>query len=268
MERDGRSKNILYRPKRLKISMQTRIKTKKSRKSNPLPFIWHFSLKRYPFRIPSISKRIEIPKCAHKNLTIIIIIIIIIIIVTNGALSTYLVQNFVSLLTAVNQCTVLHRNQSQKQPVTPSIGSGQTEFLVSQRNQLVFKPVFLKQFHFLKPLDIFMTLLKQAKKVRVREKVTLRDANEDVDKVCIEVRKTSDNAVGNPTGSFSLHLTQNIQYFELQDFGNRVKESLKITTNSKWATFTESRIVPCQILSCLCQHSRLRLRLLAVRLFS
>ena len=43
--------------------------------------------------------------------------------VTNVAPSTYLVQNFVSLLTAVNQCTVclfvffLHRNQSQKQPV-------------------------------------------------------------------------------------------------------------------------------------------------------
>ena len=26
--------------------------------------------------------------------------------------------------------------------------------------KLVFKPVFLKQFYFLKPLDIFMTLLK------------------------------------------------------------------------------------------------------------
>ena len=26
--------------------------------------------------------------------------------------------------------------------------------------KLVFKPVFLKQFHFLKPLDIFMTLFK------------------------------------------------------------------------------------------------------------
>ena len=26
--------------------------------------------------------------------------------------------------------------------------------------KLVFKPVFLKQFHFLKPLDIFMTILK------------------------------------------------------------------------------------------------------------
>ena len=34
-----------------------------------------------------------------------------------------------------------------------------------------------------------------------------------------------------------------------QEFGNRVKESLKTATNSKWATFTKSRIVPCQILS-------------------
>ena len=37
-------------------------------------------------------------------------------------------------------------------------------------------------------LDIFMTLFKYAKKV------TLSDAKEDVDKVCIVVRKTSDNA--------------------------------------------------------------------------
>ena len=70
--------------------------------------------------------------------------------------------------------------------------------------KFVFKPVFLKQFHFLKPFYIFMTLLKQAKKV------TLRDANEDVDKVCIEVQKTSNNAGGKPTPGFSLHSTQNI----------------------------------------------------------
>ena len=30
--------------------------------------------------------------------------------------------------------------------------------------KLVFKLIFLKQFHFLKPLDIFMTLLKYAKR--------------------------------------------------------------------------------------------------------
>ena len=65
---------------------------KNSRKSNPLPFYIHFSRKRYPFHIPSISDK--------------------------WYPFQYLVQNFVSLLTAVNQCTVfLHRNQSQKQPV-------------------------------------------------------------------------------------------------------------------------------------------------------
>ena len=60
------------------------------------------------------------------------------------------------------------------------------------------RSVILKQFHFLKPLDIFMTPLKFAKKV------TLRDAKEYVDKVCIELQKTSDNASGKHTRDFSL----------------------------------------------------------------
>ena len=34
------------------------------------------------------------------------------------------------------------------------------------------------------------------------KKVTLRDAKEDVDKVCIKVQKTSDNAGGNRTTGF------------------------------------------------------------------
>ena len=42
------------------------------------------------------------------------------------------------------------------------------------------------------------------------KKVTLRDANEDVDRIIIEVKKTSDNAGGEPTRGFSLHSTQNI----------------------------------------------------------
>ena len=55
-ERGGESKNILYRPKRLKKCIQTRIKTKKnSENPTPYPFIYHFSRKRYPFHIPSIS---------------------------------------------------------------------------------------------------------------------------------------------------------------------------------------------------------------------
>ena len=61
----------------------------------------------------------------------------------------------------------------------------------------MFKTVFLKQFrqfHFLKPLHIFMRLLKYAKKV------ALRDAKENIDKICIEVQKnTSDNEGGKPT---------------------------------------------------------------------
>ena len=94
--------------------------------------------------------------------------------------------------------------------------------------KLVFKPVFLKQFHFLKPLNIFMTSLKYAKKV------ILRDANEDVDKVCIEVLKTFHNAGGKPTRGFSL-IIQHKTFSALnciQVFGNRVKESLKRNTNS------------------------------------
>ena len=42
------------------------------------------------------------------------------------------------------------------------------------------------------------------------KKVILRDANWDVDKVCIVVQKPSDNAGGKPTRGFSLHSTQNI----------------------------------------------------------
>ena len=61
----------------------------------------------------------------------------------------------------------------------------------------MFKPVFLKQFrqfHFLKPLDIFMRLLKYV------NKVASRDAKEVVDKIRIEaVQKTSDKAGGKPT---------------------------------------------------------------------
>ena len=44
-----------------------------------------------------------------------------------------------------------------------------------------------------------------------------------------------------------------------QDFGTTMKESLKRTRNSKWATLTKSRIVPYQILSWLCQQSKLSL---------
>ena len=48
-----------------------------------------------------------------------------------------------------------------------------------------------------------MRLLKYAKKVRLQEEVTLRDEKKDVDKICIEVQKTSDNAGGKRTRGFS-----------------------------------------------------------------
>ena len=70
-------------------------------------------------------------------------------------------------------------------------------------------------------------------------------------------KKTSDNAGGKPTRGFSLQhkIFSALNY--AQDFGTTVKESLKRTTNSKWATLTNSRIVPSQILSYLCQLSKL-----------
>ena len=70
------------------------------------------------------------------------------------------------------------------------------------------------------------------------KKVTLRDAKEDVDKVCIKVQKTSDNAGGNPTPGFSLQHKTFSALSYAKDFGTTVKESLKRTTNSKWAILT------------------------------
>ena len=62
-------------------------------------------------------------------------------------------------------------------------------------------------------------------------KVTLRHAKEDVDKVCIEVQKTSDNAGGKPTRDSSRqHKTFSALNYA-QDFGTTVKESLKRSRN-------------------------------------
>ena len=71
--------------------------------------------------------------------------------------------------------------------------------------------------------------------------VTLRDVNEDVDKGCIRYKKLRTTQVENLHAAS--HFTQHKTFSALnyaQDFGNRVKESLKRTTNSKWATFTKS----------------------------
>ena len=68
----------------------------------------------------------------------------------------------------------------------------------------------------------------------------MRDAEEDVDKICIEAQTTSDNADG-----FSLqHKTFSALNYA-QDFGTTVKQSLKRTTSSKWATLTKSE---CQVM--------------------
>ena len=70
-----------------------------------------------------------------------------------------------------------------------------------------------------------------------------------------EAQKTSDNAGGKSTRDLSLqHKTFSALNYA-QDFGTTVKKS----RNSKWATLTKSRIVPCQLLSCLCQQSQLSL---------
>ena len=62
--------------------------------------------------------------------------------------------------------------------------------LIIETIKIVFKPIFLKQVHLLK---------------------------EDVDKVCIELQKTSDTSDGKPTRGFSLKL-------HAQDFGTTMKE--------------------------------------------
>ena len=93
MERDGKNKNISYRPKRLKKFMQTRMKTKKKiQKIQPLTLlyiIFHEKGTRFVYLLSVI----------------------------NGAPSINLVQNFLFLLTAVNALFFFNRNQSQKQPV-------------------------------------------------------------------------------------------------------------------------------------------------------
>ena len=73
----------------------------------------------------------------------------------------------------------------------------------------MFKPVFLKhfrQFHFicLKTLGYLFQGFEIREKVTSAKKVSLRDEQEDVDKICIEVQKTFDNAGGKPTRGFSL----------------------------------------------------------------
>ena len=71
------------------------------------------------------------------------------------------------------------------------------------------------------------------------KKVTLRDAEEDVEKNLYRGKLTSDNLGGKPTCGFSLqhNIFSALNY--AQDFGTTVKESLKRTTSSKRDTLTK-----------------------------
>ena len=109
--------------------------------------------------------------------------------------------------------------------------------------KIVFKLLFLKQFHFLKPLDIFMTLLKYA--IRFWNKYFISKAQEKRNIEGRERRCRQSLYQDTKTRGFSLkHKTFSALNYA-QDFGTTVKESIKITTNSKWATPTKSRFVPC-----------------------
>ena len=56
----------------------------------------------------------------------------------------------------------------------------------------------------------------------------MRDEKEDVEKICIEVQKTSDNAgQGKTTRGFTDFNTKHFALNYAQDFGTTVKESLK-----------------------------------------
>ena len=105
----------------------------------------------------------------------------------------------------------------------------------------MFKPVFLKQFrrfHFLKRLGYLYEAFEIREKSTSAKKVAFRDAKEDVDKICFEVPKTSDNAGGKPTLVGTLQHKTFSALIYAQDFGTTVKQSLKGTTSSKWATLT------------------------------
>ena len=52
---------------------------------------------------------------------------------------------------------------------------------------------------FLKTLGYLYEVFEMPEKSTSAKKVALRDAKEDVDTICIEVQKTSDNAGGKPT---------------------------------------------------------------------
>ena len=66
----------------------------------------------------------------------------------------------------------------------------------------------------------------------------MRDAEKDVGKIYIGVKKTADIAGGKPTCGFSLQHNTFSALNYAQDFGTTVKKLLKRTASSKRAKFT------------------------------
>ena len=85
---------------------------------------------------------------------------------------------------------------------------------------------------FLKTLGYLYEAFEIREKGTSSEKVTFRDEKKDVDKICIEVHAVS-------------HFNKKhlVLCTTPKSFRTTVKESLKRTTTSKWATLTKSRIV-------------------------
>ena len=110
----------------------------------------------------------------------------------------------------------------------------------------MFKPVFLKQFrqfHFFKTLGYLYEAFEIHEKSTSAKKVALRDV------LCT---KACDNkGAWKAYTGFSLQhkIFSALNY--AQDFGTTVKQSLKRTTSSKWATLkkSECHVMPLSVLS-------------------
>ena len=116
----------------------------------------------------------------------------------------------------------------------------------------MFKPVFLKQFrqfHFFKTLGYLYVALK----IREIEYVCEKGSIERRERGCWQnlYRGTKNfwQRMWKAYTSFSLQHKTFSAWNYAQDFGITVKQSLKRTTSSKWATLTKSRIVPCHVMT-------------------
>ena len=126
--------------------------------------------------------------------------------------------------------------------MTLSIGSGQKEFLMAQRNQLMFKPVFLKQFLYWNLWISSWRFFEIGEKGRLRKRYHWGTQTRMSTKSVSRYKKLLTTQVENLLAVS--HLIQHKTFSALsyaQDFGNRVKGSLKRTTSS---TFTEMSNCP------------------------